>query len=277
MKISIHVESRFEHHRYWCSLFAAGLRAHGHHPNMVEGFHPTECDLAVFWSHHPRTLAIRQRQMAAGADYLVMERGYIGDRKKWTSLGFNGQNGRADFLNENSPSDRWDRYPSWNEKPWHPGSDYILLIGQVPTDSAVGHIDFKSWVVNTIKHLKQITDLPIEYRPHPIAQGRHLSHKYEKAELIDEISRAAAVVTFNSTAGVDAVMDGIPVIAMDEGSMAWPMAGHDLVDVLDPPMPDRTQWLQDLAYCQWNKKEISSGKAWDHLKNKTENKCEPAD
>lgn len=267
MRINIHIDPHFEHHFIWGEAFAKGVLAHGLMPQVISGFNPGDCDLAVFWSHHPRTMAIRERQRANGLDYLVMERGYLGDRKKWTSLGYNGQNGRADFLNVDSPSDRWDRYPKWVEKPWNPGNEYILLIGQVPTDSAVGHINFERWIYETIKHLEWLIDLPVKFRPHPITEGRYLSHHYEKKELIEDLSQATCVVTFNSTAGVDAVMDGIPVIALDRGSMAWPVAGHQLEDIKNPPMPDRSQWLYDLAYTQWTKREIKSGKAWEHLKS----------
>ena len=42
---------------------------------------------------------------------------------------------------------------------------------------------------------------------------------------------------------------GCPVIAVDGGSMAWDVAGHQMADVADPPMPDRVRksccWKND--------------------------------
>jgi len=47
--------------------------------------------------------------------------------------------------------------------------------------------------------------------------------------------------------------------------MAMPMGTNDLTRLESPLTPDRTQWLYDLAYCQWREDEVASGKMWDHL------------
>jgi hypothetical protein len=67
---------------------------------------------------------------------------------------------------------------------------------------------------------------------------------------------AGLVVTFNSNTGVDAALFGRPVIAMDEGSMAWPVAGHQVTEIV---MPDRSAWAARLAWCQWTMDEMRSG------------------
>jgi hypothetical protein len=38
-----------------------------------------------------------------------------------------------------------------------------------------------------------------------------------------------------------------------------------LVKIESPEMPDRDQWLSDLAYCQWTPAEMRSGVVWKHL------------
>ncbi len=258
MRVSIHYRKEFQHHAIWADAFTRGLGRHGIVPRTIDGWSPTDCDLAVFWGHHFRSKAVREVQLSRGLNYLVAERGYVGDRKEWTSLGYNGLNGQADFCNENSPGDRWKEHPE-KAKAWSPGSKYILLIGQVPTDSAVLGINFDRWVKDTTMELEQFAKLPVVFRPHPLIEKPRL-------DLEKELISAACVVTYSSTAGVNAVLAGKPVIAFDPRSMVWPIAGHELADVFDPPMPDRKQWLNNLAYSQWTLKEIERGVAWEHLK-----------
>ena len=62
------------------------------------------------------------------------------------------------------------------------------------------------------------------------------------------------------------MINGIPVVAMDPGSMAWGVARHDVT--MDFYMPDRRQWLYDLAYKQWTIEEVENGNAWEHLKQR---------
>jgi len=73
-----------------------------------------------------------------GRDVLVMERGYIGDRTHWTSLGWNGLNGRARV--PLAPADggaRFERNYSRLMHPYNPAGHYALIIGQVPGDASL--------------------------------------------------------------------------------------------------------------------------------------------
>jgi len=78
-----------------------------------------------------------------------------------------------------------------------------------------------------------------------------------------DLEAARYAVTFNSNSGVDAALAGVPVVAMDEGSMAWQVAGHRIGEIV---FPDREKWAHDLAFAQWDVEEITSGEAWEHLR-----------
>ena len=58
---------------------------------------------------------------------------------------------------------------------------------------------------------------------------------------------------------------GIPVFALSHHSLAYPVANHSLEDIETPAMPDRTAWLQDLAYAQWRNIELANGDYWRHF------------
>lgn len=73
-------------------------------------------------------------------------------------------------------------------------------------------------------------------------------------------------ITYNSGAGVDAAVAGVPVITGNAGSFAWDVASHSLDTVDTPYCPDRTQWLNNLAYAEWSLDEIAAGLPWRHLK-----------
>lgn len=259
MIVALHHEPRLAHQKEWLGYFAKGMQEHGHRVRMKEGFDPVDCDLAVFWSIHPRTMAIRENQKRNGNRFIVMERGFIGDRTKWASVGYDDIAGYADFCNENSPSDRWDK-KTFDVEDWNPGSEYILLIGQVPTDSSLRGLDWYKWHGETVRELQRIQKLPVRLRPHPIMDRNY------KRSLAEDLESAACIVTYCSTTGVQAIEAGKPVIALSEGAMCYPVSGHSLEDVLKPPTPDRDQWLYDLMYAQWHKRELSTGRCWEHLK-----------
>lgn len=242
-------------------MLAAGMRRHGIDPEFSDTRSVEPCDLAVFWGHRHAD-QIRQ-QKAAGKRCLVMERGYFGDRFEFTSLGFDGLNGRADFRNADVPGDRWARH-GFDIPPWKEGGEYVLLMGQVEGDASLAHVDIQQWYRETAEKIRATTDLPIYFRRHPLGQyPRGLGLPALNADLRDELAGAACVVTFNSNSGVDAALAGVPVIACDAGSMAWPVAGHEPGQI---ERPDRTEWLHRLAYCQWTRDEFESGEAWDHLR-----------
>ncbi len=86
-------------------------------------------------------------QKIRGRHYLVMERGYIGDRFKWTSLGFDGLNGRAKFPSIDDGMKRWNKHFPGFLKPWkYTGTSLALIMGQVLGDASIEGVDFNKWV-----------------------------------------------------------------------------------------------------------------------------------
>lgn len=197
---------------------------------------------------------------------LVLERGYVGDRFFWTSFGWGGLNGRADFHNSGMPGDRWGKHFAECMKPWrgHHDGDYVLIMGQVPNDAAVKkHVNFMAWVDMVVRGLKRRGEKPV-FRPHPMST--HLTTSQCRTiggTLEDAFARAKWVVTFNSNSAVDAVLAGVPAVSVDRGSMAWAVTGRDPLSA--PDMPPRDQWAYNLAYTQWSPEELRSGEALEHV------------
>lgn len=59
----------------------------------------------------------------------MLERGYIGDRKQWLSLGWNGLNNRATFAEVDDGGARFRRYFDGMLKTPQEGGRYVLLVG----------------------------------------------------------------------------------------------------------------------------------------------------
>jgi hypothetical protein len=93
------------------------------------------------------------------------------------------------------------------------------------------------------------------FRPHPAGDnptGLPQARDFEDS----------AAVTLNSSIAVQCVLNGIPTVTVDEGSMAWDVTGHSLNDIR---FPDRAPWCHRLAWTQWSDDEIRDGTPWKHL------------
>jgi hypothetical protein len=239
---------------------------------MIEGFQAhaddvvfdsADFDIACFWSMH------KQRHIAAckrkKKRFLLMERAYLGDRFHWTSLGFDGLNGMADFCNDDVPDDRWRQYWADSVKPWRSGGDYALVIGQVPHDASLRGANVYEWAANACRDALEVYGRVV-FRPHPL--DRHKRNikgaEYHTGDLAEAFAGAACVVTYCSNTAVESVMEGIPTVAYDAMSMAYSVTSRSVKDALITP--DRNDWGRKLAYCQWLPEEIESGAAWAHLR-----------
>lgn len=217
----------------------------------------------------PRGEVFRQ-QREKNLDVVVLETGYVnrGDGEDHHyAAGFNWINGRADFRNKGMPDDR-RRKLKLELKPWRESGDHIVLCGQVPWDASVDHLDYMKWLSDAVDALRA-TIRRVVFRPHPKARLTPIpGFDYSTEPLTVDLQNAHCVVSCNSNACVEGVIDGIPAIVTDEGSMVWEIASRSLDDVDSPKMADREQWANDLSYSQWTLDEFRSGEAWAHLSSR---------
>lgn len=241
------------------------------------------CDVAVIWGisslRFPHTVyrdIVRQNQYHT----LIIERGFI-KRDEYYSIGWWDTSGYGSYY---SPvkHDRWEKlgvklHP-WRIKPngWPLGMN-ILICGQVPHDTSVQHTNHRQWIDETIKEIRRITARPIVVRPHPLAPSTYdiaglenLGVSYSNNSLEDDLSNAHAVITFNSTVGVDAFLAGNWVFSFDKRSMVYQVSSHN-IELLKrkPILPteyERQNWAKQIAYSQWTLDEIRKGEPWLHLK-----------
>ena len=197
----------------------------------------------------------------------------------------------GNFLNQNSPGDRWaqiEKFLETKSRPWRENGEHILLCTQ-PIDNwsmSRTKTDPYVWVDDVIEKLKPHTNRKIKLRPHPnhaIKCANDMANKHPQIEVtsvtkgggptadyrftfLEELQNCWAVVTHNSTAAVDAATYGIPVFLTSDLCLAWDVGNADFSKIESPTTPDRTQWLNDLAYANWTIDEVKSGMVWKRFR-----------
>lgn len=202
---------------------------------------------------------------AAGHDVLVFENGYLGDRlKQWISIAWNGLNGRGNFCLPDQVDEK--RFAdNFKLEPWRTDGECIIIMGQVRGDMSLRGHDLGDWYEDQAAKFVAEYGKPVFYRPHPAGgDTKNFNPRIPtfKGDMAAALQQAYLVASYNSNAGVDAILAGVPHVAFDLGSMAWPVSGHEVYERI---MPDRERWAAGLAHCQWNSAEIAAGEYWPRM------------
>jgi hypothetical protein len=123
-------------------------------------------------------------------------------------------------------------------------------------------IDRDQWIQDTVSRLQQHTDRPIVVRERAARRLDRVLTDPLVTVLRDDVH---ALVTFNSNAAVEAVIEGVPVFVTAPTHAAAPVGNRDLACIEDPFWPDedlRHQWACHLAYGQYSVRELENGTAF---------------
>lgn len=204
---------------------------------------------------------IAQAYNRKGGDSLVIELGYIGERTKNLSIGWNGLNNLAEF--PNIPIDNGERFYSHGGKiePWKKDGKYILILGQVKGDASLRGRDIMPWYIEQARKAREIYGLPVYYRPHPESVRRRGYNELEgvpemKGTLQEAISGALFTISYNSNSSLDSIMAGVPSFIGDRGAMVYELGMKDIAKI---EYPEREKVLYSLAWKQWTLEEIRAG------------------
>jgi len=168
---------------------------------------------------------------------------------------------------------------------WKQDGDYILLCMQKVGDASLRGADVFAWTEQSVNQIRQYTDKKIIIRPHPLyrksAQHNTLKEKvlavadvhWQEADITkpnfrpiaEQLKNAWCTVTYSSGTGIDAVINGVPNVACDTGSMAYDVSSKDIAEIENPYRGDKTEWANKIAHCQWNIDEFESGECWEHV------------
>jgi hypothetical protein len=141
-------------------------------------------------------------------------------------------------------------------QPWNRDGSVILVCP--PTDYFMNAHGCHDWLETTLATLKNQTDREIVVRVKP--------QPGETVEPIeDAFRRSFALVTHSSNIAIEAAIAGVPVF-VSPSSAAAPVGQTDVSLIESPVYPDRTPWLQHLAYNQYSMAELGDGTAWRMLR-----------
>ena len=121
----------------------------------------------------------------------------------------------------------------------------------------------EEWVQQIRKTLMRYTTRPIEIRLKPNRTER-ITTKSIQAALADDVH---CLITYNSIAAVEALMEGKPAIVLGPNA-AQSIAETNLENIETPKYPDRDTmdaFMAHLAYCQFTLEEMRSGFAWNTI------------
>lgn len=143
--------------------------------------------------------------------------------------------------------------------PWRKSGAHIVVTMQSPhfmEEVAGWPGGANAWQAEVLTKIKKYTDRTIVVRhwnPDKPMLARTLR---------EDLQGAWCLVTHSSAAANEAVLDGIPVFVLGQGS-ALPMGLSMLEQIEKPRMPDgREAWAATLAANQWTLDELRKGMPW---------------
>ena len=242
------------------------------------------CDVDVIWSvlWNGRMAAnkrIWEDNQRNKKPTIVLEVGGIKRGTTW-KVGLNGINRDAYFGSVGNDSLRADKLGLYL-KPWRTNGSYILICGQHEKSLQWENMpNMTAWLGNTINTIRENTDLPIYWRPHPRYPVQYVEQDFKDVirqtpnkleSTYDDydfnVRDAWATVCWSSNPGPHSIIAGIPAF-VGPSSLAYDVASNDLNDILFPSMPDRRQWLNDYAHTEYTLDEISLGIPLKNLTSK---------
>ena len=285
------------------TYFAQGVNARGDEgiveTNMT--YQPSDVAVILGWVHeHGKTAAhlqfrqaILDGQRAAGGRTIIADSNLFLYKNKenpgyWLRYSYDGIFANTgEYCNQSPDPTRWDliqQHYGLGLKPWRTTGNHILLCLQRDGGWSMGGWDVIDWALKTMIEIRKYSDRPIRIRPHPgdkkarkycdrllkLCHGRGLNRiavSIEGHSLVDDFTNCWAVVNHNSSPGVAAAIEGIPVILTDPlRSQAHDVATVGIHGIENPLMPDRTNWIHRISQFHWSHAELQSGACWKHMK-----------
>lgn len=177
---------------------------------------------------------------------------------------------------------KWETFSKWHGvelKPWRTNGTHILVLAQRPKGFNM-FTDQDEWLAKTIAAIRKYSQRPIMVRMHPgdgtrFKQIEKLQKRYgtsisisEHDNIKDALVNCWCCVGYASTPNVVSAIEGVPVY-VEEPTKSWAkdICFNDLSQIENPPLLDRSQWINKIANIHWSNDEVKSGKLWSSIKN----------
>ena len=302
MKIAVYLsgipaKSKNQQKRKALTDFAQGVESAGDRVVLVEDYRTVDCDLAVIqgWVNSKTGAHLRMRSDAIdhqrnhGKHILVIDSNLFGfldpdDFNRYLRYSLDGIfPSTGYYFDRQIDSCRWPSIKSnygFEEKSWTQSGHTVLVCLQRDGGWSMGTTSVQQWVDQTVREIRRNTDRPIIIRPHPgnlnilstlkIPTVKNIEVSVAK-DIRQDLDRAYATVTFNSSPGVASLLWGVPVWVTDPDphkSQAYKWASTDLSRLESPRRPERQEFYDKLSQCHFNSQELTSGLAWRFMRDR---------
>jgi hypothetical protein len=278
--------------------FIEGVWAAGDKGTIVCDYNPIDTDVGVIqgFVHDNKKnaphLKLRQdvynTQTRRGKRTIIVDSNLFlyadpGNSQKFLRYSYDGIfPSTGEYCNSNPDPARWElikKRLGIDLKPWKKDGRYILICCQRDGGWSMNNQPLMPWLIKTIKDIQKCTQKPIMVRFHP-GDKNVLNHKRDlvryrlqnviishSANIMDDFKTASAVVNHNSSPGVVAAIEGIPVFLTDSNNSQAKDVAHSIFSYIENPRDfDRESWIHRMAQMHWTLDELKDGSAWRHLR-----------
>lgn len=215
---------------------------------------------------------------------IVVEQGYL-NRQEYLSFTLNEQAGLSRPIPSLCDDVRFNKLKI-DVKPLLLKKDgYILFCSQLPWDRQTQFLkkNYNIWLNETLNLIKKTTNRKIVFRFHPKyftknAKWRKLD-KFKitlpdfvfidkNKSLLDSFKNAYVTISYNSTALIDSIINGVPIMALHKMTPIFSLATKKIRNIENIYIPGRKKVLKTLyniSYMQWNLDEIRKGYPFEYL------------
>lgn len=239
-----------------CTEFAAGCGG-----RVMPAGHPVlEPGAAFFYGWTDHTVPLMRRCQAEGRAWYYADNAYYIGRGKFFRVTKNalmhGGVGRPDHA----------RLEAFNVRfaDWQRGRHVIVATQSEGFYRERLGITRDAWTAAVVAELRRHTarEIVVCHKPAAAAMRPEQPHAPNLESLL---AGAWALVTHSSSAGVAALIAGVPVFSTEPGMFAE-TGLRDLARIETPHYPDnRAEWLAVLAGQQWTYDELRDGTCWRAL------------
>lgn len=199
-----------------------------------------------------------------GRPFYAIDTGYFGNSKHkvWHRVTYNALQNMNKIIPRSADRLELQLESTWKEiyKPFTPGSKILVCPPSDKVMNFFGQGTAKSWTDKLVAQIKTLTDRPIEIRMKPIRSERISTKTIQDALQAD----VHCLVTYNSIAATEALMEGKPAITLGPNA-AQLVCETDLENIETPRIPtedEMRQFLTHLSYSQFTQPEMEDGTAW---------------
>ena len=240
--------------------------------------------IAILWgleSKFKKNTQFRSEVKNAYSNIIVIELGFL-NRNIYRAITLNEQAGLSFPKPIKCLNNRFDKLNLKIKPIQVKKNGYILFCGQVPWDRQVQFLNtnYETWVIKTLHQIRKTTNRNILFRFHPVYL-KHIKKKGKKPmnlpnfvnidqnkSILDSIKNAYVTVSYNSTALIDSIINGCPILALHQMSPVYELSTNKVENIENLYIPSEEEVLQNLyniSYMQWNLDEIKSGKPFNYL------------